>query len=84
MIAALLVLMVIITVEGSALVPCSPKPLERAGFTRKDKNGVYYRAPLGLFAMPQTTPHFCLSTQRTREEWTDLPEKGGTFIRVLP
>lgn len=42
-----------------------------------------YRRVLG-FPSPRDAGRLCLSQERTwREEWTDLPERGGQFLRQL-
>lgn len=48
----------------------------------QNADGTYLRV-LG-FPSPRGDGRLCLSPERTwREEWTDLPERGGQFLRQL-
>lgn len=73
----LLLFTVTITVnQPGELIPCPSPPIQII----QNKDGSYTR-PSSMV----TTLKACFSGSRTwQEEWTDYPENGGSFIRVIP
>lgn len=70
--AAVMLFTVLITVEER--VPCAPQD---HGLSVKAP-GVYER-----LTVPRGVREPCERTRRVQEEWTDLPERGGRFLRQL-
>jgi len=71
------VLAVLITItQPSQPIGCAPPqpPLSR------NEDGSYTRPAMTVMTLQQ-----CYSDARSwQEEWTDYPEKGGTFLRMRP
>ncbi len=76
LIPPILVLAVILTFQEPAQPTTCPTP---GPIITRNTDGTYTRAYPNF-----TTLAICYSSPAThREEWTDLPEKGGTFIRSI-
>jgi hypothetical protein len=73
---ALIMLAVVITVnQPPQIIPC-PQPEPRM---EKSADGTYYRSQ-----DYSTTLQVCYGESKPKQElWTDYPEKGGTFIKVV-
>lgn len=69
-----LFLVVVITVKWMNPAVCTyPRPL-----LVSQPDGTYYQSPTTM-----TTLQVCYSYGTRREEWTDPPESGGSFIRIV-
>ena len=73
LIATALLLTVLITVEER--VPCAAQD---HGLRATGRPMVYERVPV-----PRGVREPCERTRRVQEEWTDLPERGGRFLRTI-
>ena len=76
----LFILTVIITIQEPGVpIPCPP----REPTVNKNIDGTYFRSD-----SPYSSNSIALlcygSPSSWKEEWTDYPEKGGRFIKVMP
>ena len=74
MLAATLLAAAPVTIVVKERTPCAPEDYG----VRQESPGVYVREPVHRRERP-----VCFRQRKTMQEWTDLPERGGHYLRTL-